>query len=316
MQAGNDVGPELVICGAARAGTSFLASLIGSHPAVDPGAVKEPNFFSREFDRGIEWYDGLFDPRQRGLNRLDASMSYTFAHFPDAMRNLATLSPEAIVVYSVREPMQRLLSHYQLHRDYFRNESAKTLGRALTGANVYSGASDYARWLDTLYASFPAEKVILAPFDVVTGRPREVVDLVCGLLHIDAGLIEVRNTNSQQHRNEVVEFRHGTFRNARRVMRQAGLYPWLRRTVGEARMRRLRTRVTRTVSVEDLSQALASCERTQLTDLDHLYTSAQAAVAAALEEQDARLGLAWAPIWQSTCPARSPDLYAQLEARR
>ncbi len=314
MPAANDVGPDLVVCGAARAGTSFLASLLGRHPAVDPGAVKEPNFYSREFGRSPEWYDALFEPRRRGLLRLDASMSYTYSHFPDALEKLAKHAPDAVVVYSVREPLRRLVSHYQLHRDYFRNEPARTLGEALSGSNVYSGASDYAHWLDALGELFPRDQVVIVPFDVVTGSTGELVDVVCAKLGIDPSLIEVEDAASQQHRNEVVEFRWWAVGRARRFLRRTGAYPWLRRRIGNDRLRRLRSRVTRRAQVEGVAEALDSCSRAQLLALDELYASARAAVASALEEQDRRLGLSWGAMWSASCPATGGSrVHQQLE---
>ncbi len=134
------IGPDVVVAGAARSGTSFLSALLATHPGIDPGAVKESNYFSREYDRGPAWYDGLYSARRPGLRRLDGSMSYTFTHFPEAIPRLAADAGDAVVVYAIRHPITRLVSHFQLHRDYFTNEPAETLGEALTFSDVYSGA--------------------------------------------------------------------------------------------------------------------------------------------------------------------------------
>lgn len=311
------VGPDLVICGAARAGTSFLASLLESHQQVDAGAVKEPNFFSREWHRGLEWYDSLYQPRHPGLLRLDASTSYTFAHFPDALANLAKHAPGAVVIYSVRDPIQRLLSHSQLHRDYFRNDSARTLGEALTGTDVYTGASDYERWLATLYRLFPEERVIVVPFGILTSRAQEVLDLACRAAGIDPQLRDAGAARAMLQRNEVVEFRYTVVRHAWRLMHVSGAYPRLRRLVGSHRMRSLRSLVTRASHHEHLTEALVSCSREQLLALDRLYTSAQRAATQALQRQDARTGFGWTEAWLASCPVSgSDDVQFELAARR
>ena len=317
MVVANLVGPDVVICGAARAGTSFLASLLGSHPQIDPGAIKEPNFFSREYSRGFEWYDGLFRPRQSDLLRLDASTSYTYAHSHEALGKLARQAPDALVVYSVREPLGRLLSHYHLNRNYFRNERAPSLGEAINGNDVYSGASDYARWLTALDELFPKGRVIVVPFNAVTERTQEVVDTACRALDISSAPVEVQDGKSQQHRNEVVEFRHEIFRRIRRSVRRSGAYPLIRRTVGINRLRSLRIALTRTAETETLSAALGSCDLPQLSRMDALYRSAQSAAEVALKEQDTRLGLEWAGLWSASCPPTGlPTLLDELEARR
>lgn len=306
----------MVICGAARAGTSFLAALLGSHPAIDPGSVKEPNFFSRELQRGPEWYDRLFRPREPGLLRLDASMSYTFPHFPDALEELAHHAPDAVLVYSVRDPLHRALSHYQLHRGYFQNESAATFGGALEANRVYAGASDYAPWLDRLHRHFGEGRVVVVPFGAVTSRTREVLDQVCRRLGIDSDPIDVDSTASSQHRNQVVEFRHDTIKRLRRVVRRSGAYPWVRRTVGADRLRRLRTRLTRPARLENLAEALRTCDDDQLRALAELYRSAQQAVAMALSSQDSRTGLGWSSLWSEDCPATGcPELLREMGQR-
>jgi hypothetical protein len=310
-------GPDIVICGAARAGTSYLASLLGSDPRVDAGAVKEPNFYSREWHRGVDWYERLYEPRRPGLLRLDASTSYTFAHFPDALANVATHSPDAVVVYSVRDPIKRLLSHFQLHRTYFRNDDAQTLGEAVTGQDVYTGASDYAHWLSTLFELFPSDKVLVVPFDVVTDHTDEVLDLLRDTLELPRETNDHSEGRAGQHRNEVVEFRNPALRKAWRAMHVSGAYPHLRKRLGVDRIRRLRGLVTRASHTERLPEALESCTREQLLAMDELYASAQQAVADALGKQDARTGLDWASAWATSCPASgSEDLHEALTPRR
>jgi hypothetical protein len=295
-------GPDLVIAGSARSGTSFLASVLGTHPRIDPCTVKEPNYFSREFARSTDWYDGLFRARQPDLLRLDASMSYTFTHFPHALDRLAETSPDAYVVYAVRHPVTRLLSHVQLHRDYFRSETARTLGSALLSSSVYAGASAYATWLPRLEDRFGTDRLLVVPFPVVTGRLDELLDVVCTAVGLAPEPLHQHRDSTGRHRNQVVEFKGRGVLLGRRAMRRSGLYPAVRRALGPDRLRRLRTWVTRPVETESLVEALATCEEEQHEQLAALHASAGAAVADFLVGQDARLGLAWTDDWLDECP--------------
>jgi len=294
------IGPDVVVAGAARSGTSFLSALLATHPGIDPGAVKESNYFSREYDRGPAWYDSLYDARQPGLLRLDGSMSYTFAHFPEAIPRLAN-DAQPVVVYAVRHPITRLVSHFQLHRDYFTNEPAATLGEALTSSDVYSGASDYGRWWQALTEHLPAERLLLVPFPVLKADSRLVAGLVCEAIGLDPGLIG-EPEDAGAHRNAVVAYRHPLVRVARRSVRRAGLYPWLRRTAGSERIRAVRSLLTRPVPAEQLADALASCSPEQLERLQRLYDDARLAMRTALVEQDQRRGLEWSAAWDEECP--------------
>lgn len=302
MSAPQGPGPDLVIAGAARSGTSFLASMLGQHPQVDPCAVKEPNYFSREHARGPDWYDGLFARREEGLLRLDASMSYTFSHFPDALDRLAAAAPDAYVVYAVRHPVARLLSHMQLHRDYFRNEPARTLGEALRSSEVYAGASDYADWLPRLEKLFGPDRLLVVPFPVVTGRREELVATVAAATGLTAGPLLDGAETAGRHRNQVVEVKGQGVLHARRLVRRWGFYPALRRALGPERLRKVRDWSTRPVDTESLTVALDTCDTEQHHQLEELYSSARAAVTSTLRSQDERLGLSWGEAWATECP--------------
>ncbi|MGH3346431.1 MAG: sulfotransferase family protein [Nocardioides sp.] len=294
------IGPDVVVAGAARSGTSFLSALLATHPGIDAGAVKESNYFSREYDRGPRWYDGLYDARRPGLLRLDGSMSYTFAHFPEAIPRLAA-DARPVVVYAIRHPIARLVSHFQLHRDYFTNEPAATLGEALTFSDVYSGASDYGRWWQALTEHLPAERLLLVPFPVLKADARLVAGLVCEAAGLDPDLIG-EPEDATAHRNAVVAYRHPLVRVARRSVRRAGLYPWLRRTAGSERIRKVRSLLTRPVPAEQLDDALSTCSSEQLERLQLLYDDARLAMHSAVAEQDRWRGLQWAQAWDEECP--------------
>ncbi len=297
------VGPDLVIAGSARSGTSYLAAMLGQHPQVDACAVKEPNYFSREHHRGPEWYDGLFAAREPGLLRLDGSMSYTFARFPDALTTLAQDAPDAFVIYAVRHPVARLLSHMQLHRDYFRNEPARTLGEALRGNEVYAGASEYDRWLPRLAELYGPERLLVVPFPVVTGRREELVEVLSSATGLSPGPLLDAAAAAAQHRNQVVEMRGRGILVGRRLVRRWGLYPSLRRVLGADRLRRVRDLSTRPALTESLQTALESCDDDQRDRLRHLYAAARDEVARHLARQDAQRGLSWAEVWAQESPA-------------
>lgn len=288
-------GPDLAIVGAARSGTSNLAAHLSAHPRIDPSAVKEPNYFSRHLDRGADWYEEFFQPREDGLVRLDASVSYTFPQFPDAIARLVDASPSVLVVYVVREPVARAVSHFQYYRHYFGHEHAADFGTALRRDTYYTDVSDYRRWLDVLAKELPREQVLVVPFAAVTRSTQEVAEVVCARL----GLDPPRDVAEQAaaHRNNVVTFRNEGVRRATRWLRHSRAYPAVRRFLGAGTLRRIRSAVTTVPKVESLDEALASCDQSQRADLDALRADATSAVAVWLTEQDERLRLTWSADW-------------------
>lgn len=298
-QQNSAVGPDIAIVGAARSGTSLLASQLSLHSSIDPCSIKEPNFFSRgaSKDRDFDWYDGLFAPRAPGLLRLDASASYTYPQHPEALDRLARAAPDVFAVYIVRDPVDRAISHYLFYRHYFRNEKAPTFSEALRRSSYYADVSDYQRWLMSLSATFAAEQVLVVPFDVVTASAHHVATEICTQL----GMADPPEEASRvaAHRNSVVAFRSATAQKMTRKLRQSPFYPQVRRTLGAHRMRQLRALVTKKPVLPTTEEVLASCDSGQLAQLQDLAEGAQQAVSAWLSRQDARTGLQWAGRWSS-----------------
>jgi hypothetical protein len=109
--------PNLIIIGAMKCGTSSLHRYLDLHPEIAMSALKEPNFFIdpdatwTNWGRGLDWYRSLFDPSVpvRG----EASVNYTSRPFTNgvAERMAATL-PDVRLIYMVRDPIERAISHY------------------------------------------------------------------------------------------------------------------------------------------------------------------------------------------------------------
>ena len=288
-------GPDLAIVGAARSGTSLLAAHLAAHPQIDASAVKEPNYFSRHLSNGADWYEGYFAPRAAELYRLDASVSYTFPQFPDSMSRLAAASPSVFVVYVVRDPVPRAVSHYQYYRHYFGHEVAPDFGSALRRDSYYTDVSDYRRWLAALSAALPPEQLLVVPFAAVTRSSHVVAELICSRLGLPAPPNAEREAAG--HQNNVVTFRSDRVRRLTRTLRHSRGYPTVRRALGANRLRRIRSAVTSVPVIPSFDESMATCDAGQLAELEALRVSAEGAVEQWLEKQDQRLGLSWAAQW-------------------
>ncbi len=296
MSSTSDVGPDIALVGAARSATSFLAAHLAEHPDIDAGAYKEPNFFGREHGRGRAWYDGLYGPRRTDRVRLDASTSYTSPLQPQALPRLASASPGALVLYCVRDPLRRAVSHYEHSRRYLENERAPTFGAAVRDDSVYAGASDYERWLDVITRHFPVDQILVIPFPLVLQEP----EAVASVIYRRYGLPEAPRASpaASLHRNETVIFRNDALRTVAMRFRRSRLFPLLRRRLGPRVIRRARSMITTRPDLDEMQVALASCDPEQLKALHAMARRSSAAVSAALARQDDRLALGWSRSWK------------------
>ena len=108
--------PNLIVIGAAKAGTTTLHHHLGLHPDVAMSTPKELRFFLNEFNwsRGPEWYAAQFpdDAPVRG----EASPRYTAYPFVrDVPARMAAIVPDAMLIYVVRDPVERIVSDYEMY---------------------------------------------------------------------------------------------------------------------------------------------------------------------------------------------------------
>ena len=99
--------------GAAKSGTTTLASLLKQHPQIDVSKIgKEVHFFDEKFDQGKHWYLGLFENNvnNKSLN-LDFTPSYLFdPKCRDRIFDILGLNLKFVVI--LRNPFERAYSHY------------------------------------------------------------------------------------------------------------------------------------------------------------------------------------------------------------
>ena len=121
--------PNFFIVGAPKAGTTALHSYLNDHPQVCMSVDKEPNFFSHSeiasqnlyYDKknvaSIEEYLQLFKCKTAEKAIGEASVSYLY--YPDVAKRIFAFNPNAKIIISLREPVSRAFSHYQM--DYSQN---------------------------------------------------------------------------------------------------------------------------------------------------------------------------------------------------
>jgi hypothetical protein len=105
--------PNLIIIGGLKCGTTSIHHYLGLHPDVQMSKPKELNFFVEElnWDLGLDWYEARFDDRLpvRG----ESSPHYTnLPRFSGVAERIERHCPDAKLLYMVRDPIKRILSHW------------------------------------------------------------------------------------------------------------------------------------------------------------------------------------------------------------
>jgi hypothetical protein len=105
--------PNLIIVGGLKCGTTSIHHYLGLHPQIQMSKPKELNFFARElnWDLGLDWYASRFDGRFEV--RGESSPHYTnLPYFEGVPERIREHCPDARLLYMVRDPIKRILSHW------------------------------------------------------------------------------------------------------------------------------------------------------------------------------------------------------------
>jgi hypothetical protein len=186
-------GPDFVIIGAKRGGTTSLYNYLLEHPSIQqlfPGRqhIKGVHYYDSNYGRGLHWYRSHFPLEvgdrhvaRPGLHHAiagEASPYYLF--HPLAAERLARDFPSIRIIVNLRDPVERAYSHYKEQTFHCREtlsfeaaldaEDERLRGEAerivaepgyLSVAHEHHSYLAQSRYLDTLprwFSLFPREQ--------------------------------------------------------------------------------------------------------------------------------------------------------------
>jgi hypothetical protein len=165
--------PNLIIIGGLKCGTTSLHHYLNLHPEIAMSRPKELNFFVTELNwpLGRDWYAGHFDPSAR--IRGESSPHYTnrpsFNGVSGRMRE--QLGSDVRLVYVVRDPIDRMLSHY-LHNVGGGYEDRSLVDALSDPESSYVARSRYFFQAEPYLEEFGAESIrIVGREELKADRP-------------------------------------------------------------------------------------------------------------------------------------------------
>ncbi|MBA4794632.1 MAG: sulfotransferase [Phenylobacterium sp.] len=182
--------PDFLIIGAMKAGTTTLYRDLSQHPKIFLSDPKEPNDLTSDrvfTPAGIRSYRALFSLARRDQLCGEASTAYTRApRFSGvAQRARHVCGPDLKLIYIVRDPFERAVSHYRYA--YTRGRTREKLEVDLEKNPEYAHVSDYAFQLKPWAQTFDLSSILIVKFeDYVQDRERIFSD-VSRFLGVDAG---------------------------------------------------------------------------------------------------------------------------------
>lgn len=199
-------GPNLIIAGAMRSGTTSAYRYLAEHPDIFMSHNKEPTFLAFEgtphfrgpgdeaFNHNVvpdeASYHSLFAGSQNFRYRGEASAMYMY--LPDSIGGIKRHCPDAKILILLRNPIERAYSSYQYLRTRGQEpEASFELALSLEDERIaaswapmwhYRQAGRYGEQLRRLYDELPRENIYcMSHDDLVSKGPRSLDSVLAWL---------------------------------------------------------------------------------------------------------------------------------------
>jgi hypothetical protein len=188
--------PNFLIIGAPKAGTTSLYDHLRAHPEIFMSEIKEPRFFGYTGTPGPEnrhkfpiqsqeEYESLFEAATTEKARGEATPHYLL--YPQAPERIHALLPHAKLIASLRNPIDRAFSIYQMN---LRNKSANAGVPFAEAIGIdHNLREGYHESLTRYFERFPAAQLKVILFDDLKNEPRRTVQGLFAFLGVDPGFL-------------------------------------------------------------------------------------------------------------------------------
>lgn len=195
--------PDFLVIGAMKAGTTSLHHYLAAHPQVFMPKVKELDFFTEELSwpRGWDWYRRQFSAAGAGVKAVgEASTSYTkYPRYQGVPERIARHLPNARLIYLVRDPFERIRSHYQ-HNVAIGQED-RPIDAAVTVNHVYLDYSRYATQIERYLKYFDRSQFLLLTSENLRFNREDTMRSVFKFLEVDEDT-RIGNLDEEFYRTE------------------------------------------------------------------------------------------------------------------
>lgn len=193
--------PEFIIIGSGKAGTSTVHETLKAHPQIGMSQFKEPNYFTKNFDKGIKWYRSLFAEKVKKNG--EASPSYTvMPNYVGTAKRISETIPNAKLIYILRDPIDRIISH--LHHNLYRDRlNPRRIEKVVLEDPQYVNASKYFYQISDYLKFFDQSDILFLQMEELKTDLNKFLNRICYFIDVEpydfSERITVSNRSSQRY---------------------------------------------------------------------------------------------------------------------
>lgn len=178
--------PNLIVIGAMKSGTTSMHHYLGLHPEIFMPQQKELKFFTVEnnWHKGLEWYQSWFSGQAKIFG--EACGAYTkYPTYTGVPERMHAVIPHAKLIYIVRDPVKRAVSHW-LH-NYLKRREDRPITEALRNleGNPYLDCSKYYMQLELYLKVYPEDNILVLTLEALKKHRRPTLQRVFRFLEVD-----------------------------------------------------------------------------------------------------------------------------------
>src|SRR5579871_5444493 len=190
--------PGLFVIGAMKSGTNYLRKLLDRHPSIFMTEANEPSYFVDPEELKVIWperwangywrdernYLRLFAPAGDALILGEASTNYTKIPLVNGVaERLHRFNPDARLIYLLRDPVERTISHYwhmvRYHTEY------RSIAAAIKHEPQYVAVSNYAMQLAPFRERFGDDRIVVLTHEELVRDPYTTMEVLYRWLGLD-----------------------------------------------------------------------------------------------------------------------------------
>lgn len=110
MRRADKKNPDFIVLGQGKSGTSLIYQVFTENPAIGLPTPKELNFFSRDFDKGMDWYRTRFP--DLGHHTVLGEISPSYLSSKAVKRIAGSFGSNVKIIFILRRPIEQFYSRY------------------------------------------------------------------------------------------------------------------------------------------------------------------------------------------------------------
>lgn len=182
--------PTFLIIGAMKGGTTSLFYYLDEHPQVRMASFRESDFFidRRTYGRGLDWYESLYDGPPGPTLFGESSPNYTKRQiFPGVPERMHAAVPEAKLIYCLRDPIDRIASHWVHNSAHGRERRSFEEALADPAENNYVRTSCYHYQIQAYLPHYDLDRILFVDSNELRAERRATLRRVFAFIGADPG---------------------------------------------------------------------------------------------------------------------------------